>query len=381
MDNVVIKEKDAITMKLLHFFITEEGYTPIIVHGVQDEIWLEKMNAPYSIIRIMSGHIHNREQLEFDLYKTQSLISRIKKKTFTFKVKALSIFLDVEENVELSCDSGIDCINVLDENDLKKYDVVKEAFPNIMSKLDFKEDGLGLFVKITDDINKATEVEAKKNEEIFQKKKPYATILIIAINIIVFMMSLVYGLESVGTSGGLYAPAVRTGDIYRLITAAFIHASSLHLILNMYALYILGSQIESFFGSVKFLVIYIFSALMGSLLSMAFLGENWSIGASGAIFGLFGALLYFGYHYRVYLGSTIRSQIVPVILLNLLIGFAIPGIDQFAHLGGLAGGLVMSMAVGLKYNTTKSEQINGLIISTLAMIFLIYIAFIYTANM
>jgi rhomboid protease GluP len=194
-------------------------------------------------------------------------------------------------------------------------------------------------------------------------------------------MSLVYGLEGVGTFGGLYAPAVRAGEIYRLITATFIHASSLHLILNMYALYILGSQIESFFGSVKFIIIYIFSALMGSLLSMAFLGENWSIGASGAIFGLFGALLYFGYHYRVYLGSTLRSQIVPVILLNLLIGFTIPGIDQFAHLGGLAGGLVMSMAVGLKYNTTKSEQINGLIISTLAMIFLIYIAFIYTANM
>jgi rhomboid protease GluP len=91
-------------------------------------------------------------------------------------------------------------------------------------------------------------------------------------------------------------------------------------------------------------------------------------------------MLYFGYHYRVYLGSTVRNQIIPVILLNLLIGFSIPGIDQFAHLGGLAGGTLMSMAVGLKYNTTSMSRINGIIISILTIIFLIYVAFVYSAN-
>jgi rhomboid protease GluP len=380
MDNVIIKDKDVITMKLLHFFITEEGYTPIIVHGVQDEIWLENMKGPYSIIRIMSGHIHNREQLEFDLYKTHSLITRIKRKTLSFRVKALSIFLDVEDNVELTDDNGIDCVNVNNEGDIKKHETIKDAFPNIASKLEYSEDGLNLFVKITDDINKTTEKEAKKNEEVFTHKKPYVTILLIAINVLAFIYTSIYGIETVGTYGGLYAPYVREGEFYRLITSVFLHANVFHLFLNMYALYIIGSQIESFFGSFKYLIIYLFSALTGSLLSMAFLGETWSIGASGAIFGLFGSMLYFGYNYRVYLGSTIKTQIVPLIVINLLIGFTIPGIDPFAHLGGLIGGIIISMAVGLKYKTSTMEKINGVIISILAMIFLIYVAFVYSVN-
>jgi rhomboid protease GluP len=380
MDNVIIKDKDVITMKLLHFFITEEGYTPIIVHGVQDEIWLENMKGPYSIIRIMSGHIHNREQLEFDLYKTHSLITRIKRKTLSFRVKALSIFLDVEDNVELTGDDGIDCVNVNNEEDIKKFEAIKVAFPNITSKLEHTEDGLNLFVKITDDINKVTEKEAKKNEEVFTHKRPYVTILLIVLNVLAFIYTSIYGIELVGTYGGLYAPYVRTGEFYRLITSVFLHANIFHLFLNMYALYIIGSQIESFFGSFKYLIIYLFSALAGSLLSMAFLGEAWSIGASGAIFGLFGSMLYFGYNYRVYLGSTIKTQIIPLIAINLLIGFTIPGIDQFAHLGGLIGGIIISMAVGLKYKTSVMERINGVILSILAMIFLIYVAFVYSVN-
>ena len=382
MDNVVIREKDAITMKLLHFFITEEGYTPIIVHGAQDEIWLENLGAKYSIVRIMSGHIHNHEQLEFDLYKTHSLINRIKKKTFSFKVNALSIFLDVEDTVKLSdSDDGIDCVNVIEEKDLKKYENINLAFPNIASKLRFSEDGISLFAKITDDINKATEKEAKKNEDVFSKKKPSATMIIIAINVLVFFISTIFSVETIATHGGLYSPLVRAGEIYRLITSNFIHANIVHLLLNMYALYIIGSQIESFFGSLKYVTIYMFSGLIGSLLSMAFLGDSWSIGASGAIFGLFGALLYFGYHYRVYLGSTLKTQIIPIIVLNLVIGFSIPGIDQFAHLGGLAGGAIISMAVGLKYKTSRYERVNGVILSALSLLFLIYVAFIYTANM
>lgn len=380
MENVVIKDKDAITMKLLHFFITEEGYTPIIVHGIQNEIWLENLNAPYSIIRIMSGHIHNREQLEFDLYKTHNLVSRIKKKTFRFKVKTLSIFLDVEENVDLNANKEIECINIEDTDDLNKYDGIKNAFPNILTKLQHGESGLELFVKITEEINATTEREAKKTEDVFKVRKPYMTIAIMAINIFIYILTAIYSVEVIGTYGGLYAPAVRAGEIYRILTATFIHADILHLFFNMYALYIIGIQLESFFGSIKYAVIYLFSGIAGSLLSMAFLGDGWSIGASGAIFGLFGSLLYFGYHYRVYLGNALRSQIIPLILLNLFIGFVIPGIDQFAHLGGLVGGIVMSMAVGLKYKTPKIERINGIIISILMILFLIYIAFIYTAN-
>ena len=145
----------------------------------------------------------------------------------------------------------------------------------------------------------------------------------------------------------------------------------------MYALYVIGSQIESFLGKTKYIIIYLFSAITSSLLSLVFLSSNsYSLGASGAIFGLFGALLYFGYHYRVYLGNVIRSQVVPIIIFNLFLGFVLSGIDNAAHIGGLVGGLLMTIAMGVKYKSTTSEKINGLILTLIYLTFLLYISFI-----
>ena len=100
-----------------------------------------------------------------------------------------------------------------------------------------------------------------------------------------------------------------------------------------------------------------------------------SVGASGAIFGLLGALLYFGYHYRVYLGSVMKSQIIPLIVFNLLIGLMIPEINMAAHLGGLFGGYLMAKWVGVKYKSTKADQANGFIMTTIMVVFLCYLNF------
>ena len=144
----------------------------------------------------------------------------------------------------------------------------------------------------------------------------------------------------------------------------------------MYALYVLGIQLENFFGKTRFAIIYLFSAITGNLLSLVFADPNVvSIGASGAIFGLFCSLLYFGYYYRVYLGTVLRTQIVPVILINLLFGIVTPGIDNAAHIGGLIGGVFISMGIGVKFKSTKSDMINGMIVSTLYLLFLIYMGF------
>ena len=140
----------------------------------------------------------------------------------------------------------------------------------------------------------------------------------------------------------------------------------------MYSLWIIGSQVETYLGKVKFLTIYLLSALMGSLFSIIFLENSLSVGASGAIFGLMGSLLYFGYHYRLYLSNALTSQIIPIILVNLILGFSISGIDNSAHIGGLIGGYLGTMIVGLKYKSTNRESINGLIVYVLLTIFLLY---------
>ena len=145
----------------------------------------------------------------------------------------------------------------------------------------------------------------------------------------------------------------------------------------MYALYLLGTQAEGFFGKTKFLIIYLLSGLTGSMLSILLNQEAVSVGASGAIFGILGALLYFGFSYRVYLGNTLIKEIVPVILINLAFGFTMTGVDNYAHIGGLIGGLTTAMAVGFYKKNNKQDRINGIILTILLLAFLIFMNFFY----
>ena len=209
------------------------------------------------------------------------------------------------------------------------------------------------------------------NDEVFSMKKPVITWALIIINVVLFILSSIFGFTADLAVNRGY---VVNGEYYRLITGIFMHGGILHLLFNMYALYIIGMQLESFVGKVKYLTIYLLSGLAGSMLSI-FFSSGYSVGASGAIFGLMGALLYFGYHYRAYLGTTLKSQIIPLIVLNLLLGFTMSGIDNWAHIGGLIGGVLATMAVGIKYKSTKFEMINGWILYLIYIFALVYMIF------
>ena len=381
MEEIVLEKNDELVMKLLYFFITESGYSPIILHGAKNEIWLENLDSDYKIVRIVTNYIHNNEQLNFDLFKTKKIVDKIKKKTFTFSANTLSIFVNLGDNVETPSNTkNIDCVHIKDLKDFKKYNFILDIFPNITKKTEFKEKGLELFTKITTEINKTSEAEQKKADDVFKPKKPIVTYILIAINVIVFLLMYILGngsedVDTLVKFGANVSYYVKNGEIYRLITSAFIHIGLFHLVFNMYALYLIGSQIESFYGKTKYIIIYFFSAIIGNLLSVLFLGNGISAGASGAIFGLFGALLYFGYHYRVYLGTVIKSQIIPLICLNLFLGFTLGGVDNAAHIGGLIAGYLVSMAVGVKYKTTRSENINGVVLSVICLVFLVLMLF------
>jgi len=374
-----LDRKNLLAMKLLHYFITEKNYNPIILQGADNEIWLENMDSNYKIVRIVSNHIINNEQFNFDLFKTKHIVKKIKRKTFSFSMNVLSIFTDMEDDVDLEENNNIDCISLYDENDINKYKFIFDTFPDIDKKLSFSEEGFQLFMKITADINKKNKEDAVKIEDVFKKKIPYVTIGLILINTIIFVLMYVmnnenYYLDKYCVWG---RGIVLDGEFYRLITGAFLHGGFSHYIVNMYSLYVLGSQIEGFLGRGKYLIVYLFSALVGSLFSVIFTNAP-SVGASGAIFGILGSLLYFGYHYRVYLGSVIKSQILPLIVINLGIGFMSDGrIDNFAHIGGLVGGILATMAVGVKYKSTKLEKINGTIVSIILVAFLLFVAFNY----
>ncbi len=136
----------------------------------------------------------------------------------------------------------------------------------------------------------------------------------------------------------LYGAAVDQGQYYRLLTVALVHGGWLHLIFNMLALLSIGTLIENFYGRNKYIVSLLASLLTGSLTSYLFNPpQTIAVGASGMIFGLFGALAIAG---RA-LGANLK-EVGSLIAINIAIPVFIPGIDWKAHLGGLAGGLLTS---------------------------------------
>ena len=143
-----LDRKNLLTMKLLHYFITEKNYNPIILQGAEDEIWLENMDSDYKIVRIVSNHIINEEQYNFDLFKTKRVMGKIKRKTFSFSINALSIFTDIDDDIKFENTKNIDCISLYDENDLSKYKFIYDTFPDISNKMNFTEEGFQLFMRI-----------------------------------------------------------------------------------------------------------------------------------------------------------------------------------------------------------------------------------------
>ena len=379
----ILNKNDEMVMSLVHYFITEENYTPIVVRGVKDEIWLENLDGPYRIIRINSNYIHNDEQYKFDLFKTKKVVSQIKRKTLSFNMNTLNIFLNLGDNVHMNEEEGeknISSIRFTDIDEILKDKNIVKVFPNIKNKLIKDKEGIDLIVNVTNDINAKTKEDNKIFTKIFEPKKMVITSILMAICIVVFMIMYISDLMNIPNYILYYGAneriLVQLGQVWRLVTSIFLHAGIVHLFVNMYSLYIIGRQLESFLGKTKYLVVFLGSGFLGSLLSIV-IHSGPSVGASGAIFGLLGSLLYFGYHYRLYLGSVLKTQIIPVIILNLLIGFMLPNIDNFAHIGGLVGGYILTMALGVPGKSKKSDRINGSIVFILLVAFLCYMLFGY----
>lgn len=371
------EKKDLMVMKFLHYFITEKNYNPVIVHGIQNEIWLENMDSDIRIVRIVLNYIHNDEQLDFDKFKLGRLSRQIKLKTFTIKMKTMSFYLDLNEDVKLVNDKNNFAIRVDKEKDLSKDEMVNKYFPDMISKLKFTEEGSNLYAKINNDILKKNMDSSEKINDLFTPKKSIVTYLLVGIMVFIFILMYVLGNGSLDTKtlynfGGL----VKDGAFYRNITSMFLHIGIIHLVMNMWALILLGKQVENFYGHIKTLIIFIFSGLVGNLLSVILMNERTiSAGASGAIFGLMGALLYFAINQRTIMGEALKREILPVIIINLMAGFMLSGINMYAHIGGFIGGIIISVALGIKYKTSKFEKINGFIASLILIGALTYLAY------
>jgi membrane associated rhomboid family serine protease len=182
-----------------------------------------------------------------------------------------------------------------------------------------------------------------------QKNTPVTKFLSISL-IAIFLLQELTGTLLV-KSFALFAPLVTSGEWWRLISAGFLHGSIIHLLFNVYILWVIGSQLESIVGNIKFIIIYFVSLLGGSVASYLFSPfGSYSIGASGAIFGLMGSMLVVGRKRNLDI-----SQITTLVAINIVIGFVLSGIDWRAHLGGLATGAFITWVL---INATSLKEKN-----------------------
>lgn len=190
--------------------------------------------------------------------------------------------------------------------------------------------------------------------------------LILGINIAVYLLMVLVArgnfvkqflsLNDIGTLvafGAKTNELLRQGEWFRLVTPIFLHGGLLHLASNSWALWTVGPLVEKLYGPARFSLLYLCAGVGGVLGSYVGSASRPpfipSVGASGAIFGLFGTLLVFGYKYRQeipgHFQRSIRSGILPVIILNLFLGFSIPFIDNAAHIGGLVTGALLAAII------------------------------------
>jgi rhomboid protease GluP len=192
--------------------------------------------------------------------------------------------------------------------------------------------------------------------------QPRVTYVLLAINVLVFLAMTVAG-GSRNTAVLIWFGAkdnalITQGQVWRLLTSIFLHIGPLHLFFNSYALFIFGVEVERVYGSARFLAIYLLAGLYGSLVSFA-LGPNLSAGASGAIFGLLGVMVAYFRRHRETFGERGRQHLMSLLGVagfNLVLGFTLPGIDNLAHLGGLASGAILGWLLAPQYGVQADER-------------------------
>ena len=231
-----------------------------------------------------------------------------------------------------------------------KFKVVRDDLPS--------QDSESLDVQQEDGIPEEKRIRIQLPE-----RRPLLTTGLIAVMAVIYALQwlsiLLFNADLPAEAGMKVNELIIAGQYWRLVTAMFLHGSILHLGFNLYALYILGQRIERFFGPLRFAGLFLIAGIAGNLFSFL-LTKAPSLGSSTAIFGLLGAEAIFIVQHRDLLGDQYQTafrQIAQVAIVNLFIGFAVPGIDNWGHIGGLIGGAVFTWFGGPIFELKKEPSV------------------------
>ena len=184
-----------------------------------------------------------------------------------------------------------------------------------------------------------------RNENFKQYIHAYPVVsILITINLVAYIMTLLPGLgDEIFYRGMSINGFILEGEWWRIITSMFLHGGFMHVLFNMFSLFLFGPELEKIAGKTRFLAIYLLAGIGGGLATL--LTQNMmyaSVGASGAIFGIFGAFAAILYRYR-HTMPQLRQVILPIIVISVILTFLQPNVNETSHIGGLATGFILGM--------------------------------------
>ncbi|MCC9273741.1 rhomboid family intramembrane serine protease [Enterococcus aquimarinus] len=212
------------------------------------------------------------------------------------------------------------------------------------------------------------------------KNQPFVTIGFLSIQTAVFLLAYLLPGLLIEFRGSMFGPLIALNHEYwRFVTPIFIHYGLMHFAINSVILYYMGQQVEAIYGHGRFFLIYLLSGVLGNVLGFAFNDMNvQAAGASTSLFGIFGAFIVLGIHFKNNPGiQAMVRQFSLFIVLNLVFGLFDQTIDMYGHLGGLIGGILMGNIVALPMRVGKTYSIHVRIISAMILLFLLFFCIVY----
>ena len=353
--------------QLVHFFVCKFGYKSFLIKNLakNQEIWLiNTRNSMYNIIRLSQYSLDDTFNDEQRIKDYIALMSRALKGV---KADFVDIHVGNEEVTELEKFKTLS----IDEDYYNGEDI-QAAFPGIKSVIHYVSNPDEEIALLIQDINES----GKRNNTKLKAKflnNPYFSVtnIVIALCVVVYALSLlsefVFGRDLVFVLTANYRPyVIYKHEFYRLLAYAFEHGSIFHLLMNMYALYIMGNLCERKYGTLKFLIILLSAIILGGLTHCAFAPQAASVGISAGIYALF----------TIYIIDAIKngayrnSSFMTMVALNLMLNF-LPNVAWQAHLGGLVAGFIFYMMFD-NYKVNKS-YIFVILIVIIALVIKMYI--------
>ncbi|WP_194841324.1 rhomboid family intramembrane serine protease [Salinibacillus xinjiangensis] len=378
---------------IAHQLLVKHEFNLLQVNEQNQEVWLEKsMQKKSVVIRLYLRSFDWANHVKQDLATVMQRVSNIQK---ALKHKDITVHnVYVAENGPVDDWESLkkphklkDKKNILVQSyyleesvrnsELNRlFDTLNLTGPNMSVDEKDPEETANQVHRLKHQMMKYHHQKKKEIESLFTYGKPRFTYFLLAVNIIMFYLLSTTPGGSTDTKnlinwGAKFNPYILEGEWWRIFSSMFLHIGGLHIFMNMIALYYLGNTVERMYGSIKFVCIYILAGLFGGMASFA-LNDAVAAGASGAIFGLFGALLFFGLVNKKLFFQTMGSNLLFIIGLNIFLGISVPSIDNSAHVGGLIGGFLAAAMVQMPKRKKALIQLSSFVLYAVAMVGLMF---------